>query len=163
MQPHEQPVLRVRRCYRHLADQTVGTLVGHAIRPLTAEFCQRAMIKNTISLSWRIGRAVMLANKQGRIGDVGNVVIDALGGFSTGRVLFAGKVIEVTRRVYKGHTVGEVTIAPLSQDDKVEDASDEYDGILKSEKETLDKTDVQYRSRMRTSMPSGCATASRVS
>jgi hypothetical protein len=121
------------------------------------------MIKNTISLSWRIGRAVMLANKQGRIGDVGNVVIDALGGPSTGRVLFAGKVIEVTRRVYKGHTVGEVTIAPLSQDDKVEDASDEYDGILKSEKETLDKTDVQYRSRMRTSMPSGCATASRVS
>lgn len=111
----------------------MGTLVGHANRPLTAEFCRRAMIKNTLSLSWRIGRAVMLANKEAQIGRIGEVVIDALGGTRTGRVLFAGKITSVTRKVYKGHTVGEVIIGSVLPD---EDDGPRFEGSLKSKRGT---------------------------
>ncbi|EJT98544.1 hypothetical protein DACRYDRAFT_57377 [Dacryopinax primogenitus] len=91
----------------------MGTFVGCAMAPLTAAYCRRAMIHNTISLSWRIGRAVAYARKSAQLGNVGNVIIDSLGGKETGRVLFSGKIIDVARSVYKGHTVGRVTIAVL--------------------------------------------------
>jgi DUF917 family protein len=112
----------------------VGTHVGAAIRPLTADFCQKAMIKNTVSQSWRLGRAVVLAQKTGRIGEIGSILIDALGGPSTARMLFAGKITDVQRRVYKGHSVGEVVIAAMEQDEDVEGRSSEkYHGVMKSE------------------------------
>ena len=111
----------------------MGTLVGQAHRPLPAEFCDKAMIKNTVSLSWRLGRAVMLANKQGQIGNVGEILVDALGGPSTGKVLFAGKVVEVSRRVYKGHSIGEVVIAAVNDDQDDEDSLVRYEGLMKSE------------------------------
>lgn len=104
---------------RSLSDtSTVGTLIGYAARPLTAEFCRRAMIKNTTSLSWRLGRAVTLANKNANIGQIDKILIDALGGPETGRLLFSGKITHVSRRVYKGHTVGEVEITALSYDEE---------------------------------------------
>ncbi|WWC91500.1 uncharacterized protein L201_006446 [Kwoniella dendrophila CBS 6074] len=109
----------------------MGTQVGHASRPLTVEFCQKAMIKNTVSLSWRIGRAVTLANKQHNISNVGSVIIDAIGGTETGKVLFAGKIVEINRRVYKGHSIGEVVIAASQPDEGVEDQSVTYTGTLK--------------------------------
>jgi hypothetical protein len=99
----------------------VGTLIGYAARPLTAEFCQTAMIRNTTSLSWRLGRAVMLANKQANVGQIDQVLIDALGGPTTAKLLFAGKITQVSRRVFKGHTVGDITLAALPADEE-EDA-----------------------------------------
>lgn len=139
------------------SSQSVGTLVGHANRPLTAEFCERAMIKNTVSLSWRIGRAVMLANKQGRIGQVGQIIIDALGGPGTGKVLFAGKITEVSRRVYKGHTVGEISISAIAQDEMDDANTVVYSGIMRSmplSDGPMSAADSQSRSKMRTSMRS---------
>lgn len=111
---------------RYLTDgRQVGTLIGYAARPLTAEFCQTAMIKNTTSLSWRLGRAVTLAKKQANIGQIDKILIDALGGPETGRLLFAGKITHVSRRVYKGHTVGDVEITALAHDEEDDpDASD---------------------------------------
>lgn len=108
----------------------MGTLVGHANPPLTAEFCVTAMIKNTLSLSWRIGRAVMLANQEARIGQIGEIVVDAAGGHSGGKVIFVGKIVDVSRRVHKGHTIGEVIIAPLPADNGDDPG---YQGLLKSE------------------------------
>ena len=60
----------------------------------------------------------MLANKQANIGRIDKILIDALGGTKTGRLLFAGKITIVSRRVYKGHTVGEVEIAALAHDEE---------------------------------------------
>ena len=113
-----------------LCSWAVGTLVGHANRPLTAEFCQKAMIKNTVSMSWRLGRAVMLAQRQGNIANVGPILVDALGGAETGGVLFAGKIIGIDRRVYKGHSIGEVVVAAVKGDEEGEGPS--YEGIIKS-------------------------------
>ena len=113
----------------------MGTHVGTSFRPQSAQSCQRSMIKNTVSMSWRLGRAVRLANLQGRIGAIGNILVDALGGPSTGKVLYAGKIIEVSRRVYKGHTIGEVVIAPLAMDDhdNGDGAGEDFKDIVRSE------------------------------
>lgn len=76
----------------------------------------------------------MLAEKQHNIGNIGNVLIEAFGGPSTAKVIFAGKITGVDRKVYKGHTVGEVEISALKQDEQEENASSEtYNGALTSE------------------------------
>lgn len=76
----------------------MGSLTGAAKRPLTVEECRRFAVKNTVSLAWRIGRAVDFARKQHAIGQVGQVIIDAVGGAETAKLLFAGKIVEVSRR-----------------------------------------------------------------
>jgi hypothetical protein len=77
----------------------------------------------------------MLANKSSQISHIGQIVIDAIGGPSTGKILFAGKILEVTRTVYKGHTIGEVTIAAMAGDeDEVDDPEhpkEKFEGLLK--------------------------------
>lgn len=75
------------------------------------------MVKNTVSLSWRLGRAVKLSNSQGTIGSIGDILIDALGGKGTGKVLFTGKIVHVIRKVHKGHLFGEVRVEPLGSDE----------------------------------------------
>lgn len=92
------------------------------------------MIKNTISLSWRLGRAVMLAERQHNIGNIGQVLVDAVGGPSTAKVLFAGKITGVERKTFKGHTIGEVQISALKRDEQEDDAASEvYSGTATSE------------------------------
>ncbi|KII93913.1 hypothetical protein PLICRDRAFT_102080 [Plicaturopsis crispa FD-325 SS-3] len=96
----------------------MGTHVGQANRPLTAKFCRTAMVPNTVSLSWRIGRALALATKQHSLSRVGPILVEALGGKDSSRVLFSGKITDVQRRVYKGHTIGSVHISALAPDDE---------------------------------------------
>ncbi|KZO99530.1 hypothetical protein CALVIDRAFT_477301 [Calocera viscosa TUFC12733] len=109
----------------------MGTSVGCALRPLTAGYCRKAMIHNTVSLAWRIGRAVSLARKSAQIGNVGNIIVDSLGGKETGKVLFNGKIIDVSRNIYKGHTIGRVTIQALADDGDLTDGPvEKYKGTL---------------------------------
>ncbi|KAH0826673.1 hydantoinase [Lanmaoa asiatica] len=112
----------------------MGTHVGQATRPLRAKDLGVSMIVNTVSLSWRIGRAIALARKQSNIDRIGQVVVNAVGGAKTAKVLFSGKIIDVRRRLYKGHTIGEVAIAALSADEDARDGSDKpeetFDGTL---------------------------------
>ena len=96
----------------------MGTHAGATMRPLTKAQCEKMMVKNTVSQAWRLGRAVALANKTSNIGQIGPILVDSLGGDSTARVLFSGKIIEVGRRIYKGHTVGEVIIQSLAMEDE---------------------------------------------
>lgn len=90
------------------------------------------MIKNTISLAWRIGRAVTQVNLQPSLGDVGNIVVDALGGSASAKVLFRGKITDVDRRVYKGHTVGSVVMIPLVSSEQDQEGTSSS-GVLTSE------------------------------
>ena len=99
----------------------MGTHAGAAQRPLTKAECQLSMVKNTVSQSWRIGRAVALAQKQGRLGSLGSILIESMGGRKAAKVLFEGKIVDVGRRMYKGHTVGEVVIQALARDEEEED------------------------------------------
>lgn len=113
----------------------MGTAAAVAARPLTKAEVQKAVVRNTVSQSWRLGRAVVLARKDAQIGRVGEIIVDALGGTKTARVLFAGKVTEVGRRLHKGHSHGEIVIQALAAED--EEAADgdqrSYQGVMKSE------------------------------
>ncbi|KAG2357297.1 hydantoinase [Suillus spraguei] len=99
----------------------MGTHVGQASCPLKADYVDSAMIKNTVSLSWRIGRAIALARKQSSLSRIGTILVDAVGGSNSARVLFVGKITDVRRRLYKGHTIGEVVITALTVDDDDDD------------------------------------------
>lgn len=106
--------------------------------PLTGiEQCQQCMIRNTVSQSWRLGRAVSLARHKANLGNLGPVLVDTLGGPSTAKVLFSGKITEVNRTMYKGHSVGEVVIQALQveEEDEEDEATprEKYEGVLKSE------------------------------
>ncbi|KAH7913302.1 hydantoinase, partial [Hygrophoropsis aurantiaca] len=102
----------------------MGTHVGQASRPLAASSLQASLIVNTVSLSWRIGRAVALARKQSSLARIGSILVDAVGGPNTARVLFSGKITDVQRRLYKGHTIGRVIITALVVDDGTEEDPD---------------------------------------
>ena len=78
--------------------RNVRTFVGLASRPLRVKDLGASMIVNTVSLSWHIGRAIALARKQSNIDEIGQVVVDAVGGSKTAKVLFSGKIIDVGRR-----------------------------------------------------------------
>ncbi|WWD16126.1 hypothetical protein CI109_100551 [Kwoniella shandongensis] len=118
----------------------MGTAADAAARPLTKSECTEAMIRNTVSQSWRLGRAVALANKQAQIGNVGNILVDALGGPKAARVLFVGKIFSVGRRLYKGHSYGEIEIHALAGDESEEDdpsqPKQKFEGIMKIDGET---------------------------
>lgn len=96
----------------------MGTAAGTAGRPLTKPQVQQCLIRNTVSQSWRIGRAVALARLKANLGNLGPVLVDALGGPTSAKVLFSGKIMEVNRKLYKGHSVGEVVIQALQADEE---------------------------------------------
>lgn len=86
-----------QRC--HIAiSRVVRTFVGLASRPQRVKNLEVSMIANTVSLSWRIGRAIALARKQSNIDQIGQVVVDAVGGAKTAKVLFNGKITDLRRR-----------------------------------------------------------------
>jgi DUF917 family protein len=76
----------------------IRTHVGLASCPLSADYVDIAMIKNTVSLSWRIGRAIALARKQSSLSRIGSILVDAVGGSKSAKVLFMGKITDVRRR-----------------------------------------------------------------
>lgn len=101
--------LKVEQVIRSALSQ-MGSAVGTADAPVTGDETRRWAVEHTISLSWRIGREVMRARKENRIDNVGESIIDAVGGPETGRVLFKGKIVGVERKLWNGHVYGEVII-----------------------------------------------------
>ena len=112
---------------------TMGSHGGNARAPMTAAFAETCAIKNTISLAWRIGLACMLANKTNQISNIGPILVDALGGPSTAKVLFKGKITGVARTLFKGHTIGECVIGASDlEDDGDEGQGAKFSGSVKS-------------------------------
>jgi DUF917 family protein len=110
----------------------MGTHAGAASRPLTREECEGCMVKNTVSQAWRLGRSVALANKSANIGNIGPVLVDALGGPQASRVLFSGKIVEVNRRIFKGHTIGEIVVKAVAAEDEDREGKERFEGTVTS-------------------------------
>jgi hypothetical protein len=90
------------------------------------------MVKNTVSQAWRLGRSVALANKSANIGNIGPVLVDALGGPQASRVLFSGKIVEVNRRIFKGHTIGEIVVKAVAAEDEDGEGRERFEGTVTS-------------------------------
>lgn len=126
--------LTVERVFRAGLSQ-LGSHVGCAEGPVTGAETRRWAVQHTISLSWRIGRAVAQARQSNRIDEVAETIIDQVGGPEAARVLFKGKIVGVERTLRMGHVYGEVIIeaaaAGASSDDSAKSAADAFHGTLK--------------------------------
>ena len=105
-----------RVCRTALAE--MGSHVGLAKGPISGLKTKNYVVENTVSLAWRIGRAVALCRQRNQIEEVGELIIDEVGGRESGKLLFKGKIIEVARKLIKGHTYGEVVIEAMDVNGK---------------------------------------------
>ncbi|KAI0430617.1 hypothetical protein F5Y09DRAFT_223202 [Xylaria sp. FL1042] len=95
----------------------MGSHVGTADAPISGEECKRWVVENTISQSWRIGRAVVRARRSNRVDNVAEMIIAECGGAESGRVLFKGKIVGVHRTLKTGHVYGECLIEGMDVTD----------------------------------------------
>lgn len=96
----------VERAFRAALSQ-MGSHVACAKGPVTGANTKKWVVEHTISLSWRMGRAVALARRSNRIDTVAESIIEEAG---SGKVLFRGKIVGVERSLKMGHVYGEVII-----------------------------------------------------
>jgi DUF917 family protein len=105
--------LMVERAFRAALSQ-MGSHVACAKGPVTGKNTKSWVVEHTISLSWRIGRAVTLCRSQNRIDTVAESIIDEVGGKESAKVLFQGKIVGVERTLRMGHVYGEVIIEAMN-------------------------------------------------
>ena len=96
----------------------MGYAVGAATKPHTTHQVQQFSVLNTCSLAWRIGRCIAQSTAANSLGFVAETIIDEVGGPSSAKVLFRGKIIEVENRLSKGHNYGVVHIKAFDDDDE---------------------------------------------
>ncbi|KAL2134988.1 hypothetical protein VTI74DRAFT_10123 [Chaetomium olivicolor] len=88
----------------------MGSHVAAADPPVTGAEMKRWVVDNTISLSWRIGRAVARARQENHVDAVAETIVEECGGHGAARVLFKGKIVGVERTLRKGYVYGECII-----------------------------------------------------
>ncbi|KAL8379309.1 hypothetical protein RB599_008931 [Gaeumannomyces hyphopodioides] len=101
--------LDVERALRAALSQ-MGSHVGCAKGPVSGRSTKEWVVENTMSLAWRIGRAVVLARCANTIDDVAEAIINEVGGPESAKLLFRGKIVGVERTLRMGHAYGEVVI-----------------------------------------------------
>jgi N-methylhydantoinase A/oxoprolinase/acetone carboxylase beta subunit/DUF917 family protein len=95
----------------------MGSRVGMAAKPTSTDKVRRYGVLNTCSLAWRIGRCVALVKATNTIATVAERIVAEAGGLDSAKILFRGKIIAVERRLFKGHSYGEVHIASAPAED----------------------------------------------
>src|SRR3954471_7640404 len=96
--------------YARVVTVQMGGAAGYAFPPMTAEEVRRTAIPGTVSLAIDIGRAVSEARKS-----LTNAV-DAALSVSGGRRLFAGKIVDVERRLLGGFARGVLQLEGSGRD-----------------------------------------------
>lgn len=99
----------------------MGSRVGMASKPTTTDKVKKFSVLNTVSLAWRIGRCIALAEATNTLSTVAEQIVEQVGGEKSAKILFRGKIINVERRLFKGHSYGTITIASLSSDEEEEE------------------------------------------
>lgn len=105
--------LMVERAFRAALSQ-MGSHVACAKGPVSGKNAKNWVVEHTISLSWRIGRAVALSRSLNKIDTVAESIIEEVGGSESAKVLFKGKIVGVERTLRMGHVYGEVIIEGMS-------------------------------------------------
>ncbi|KZO91757.1 hydantoinase/oxoprolinase [Calocera viscosa TUFC12733] len=95
---------------------TMGSRAGVSVVPLTRKQCQDYGVVRTVSQAWRIGRAITLSRQQNDFKSIPRRILE----LQNGKCLFIGKIVDVQREVRAGFTWGQVTIAPLQDDEQDE-------------------------------------------
>lgn len=88
----------------------MGSHVGCAKGPVSGANTKKWVVENTMSLAWRIGRAVALSRCTKSVDTVAESIIAEVGGPESAKVLFKGKIVGVERVLKMGHAYGEVIV-----------------------------------------------------
>ncbi|KAI1368059.1 hypothetical protein F5Y08DRAFT_21743 [Xylaria arbuscula] len=122
-----------RMCRAALSE--MGSQVGTADAPVSGAECKRWVVENTISQSWRIGRAVVKARRSNQISNVAETILAECGGAEGGKVLWKGKIVGVNRTLRTGHVYGELIIEGADVTESENEARDStngrFQGLLK--------------------------------
>ncbi|OAA61455.1 hypothetical protein ISF_05534 [Cordyceps fumosorosea ARSEF 2679] len=100
------------------ASTEMGCYVGWCPRPTTGALVRRWAVPRTLSQAWRVGRCIARAAATNTASTVVDAIVEQLGGPACAKLLFRGKIVHVERRLYKGHSHGEVTIAHQAEADE---------------------------------------------
>ena len=101
----------------------MGFACGAAGSPLSGTNMQDVGIPNSFSLAWRLGRVVAKAQRAASIATVTDALIEESGGSKSARRIFQGKIRGVASKITAtAHSLGEVTIERLSDDEMETDA-----------------------------------------
>lgn len=98
----------LERMMRCLAVE-MGSTAGLSVTPLDAEDAQKYAVKNSVSLAWRLGRAVATAKS------AKEDPIQAILSVCPGKLLFSGKIVQVVRTSTAGFSRGELHLVGLDE------------------------------------------------
>lgn len=115
--------LMVEKAFRAALSQ-MGSHVACAKGPITGKNTKIWVVEHTISLSWRIGRAVALSRSLNQIDTVAESIISEVGGDGSAKILFKGKIVGVERTLRMGHVYGEVIIQSMDLTGSANDSSE---------------------------------------
>ncbi|KAL9942027.1 hypothetical protein ACHAPW_004386 [Verticillium nonalfalfae] len=106
-----------------------GFAAGAAGTPLSGARMRRDGIPNTFSLAWRLGRVVRRAQVESRMGTITDALVAEAGGARSARRVFTGKIRGVETRITEtGHSLGEVVIESLGEDEVESEAERAREG-----------------------------------
>ena len=88
----------------------VGSHIGVVNTPMTAAQICSMTVRNSLSVAWRMGKAVRIARQRHEIDKMPERILESIGGKTVGRKIFMGKIIGVEKKLFKGHVYGEVVI-----------------------------------------------------
>ncbi|KAJ7462166.1 hypothetical protein FB451DRAFT_1353080 [Mycena latifolia] len=118
----------IERIFRAALSE-MGSHVACAKGPCTGKNTKAYVVEHTISLAWRIGRAVALCRSKNQIDSVADAIIAEVGGEKSAKVLFKGKIVSVERKTVKGHVYGEMIISATDVSGAGEGV--QFSGLLK--------------------------------
>ncbi|SJL08135.1 related to D-amino acid hydantoin hydrolase (hydantoinase) [Armillaria ostoyae] len=102
--------------------RTVTTEMGSSAAlvpaPMTIAETRDYGVRRTLSQAWGIGRAIAMCRQKNDLKSVPDEILK----LQNGKLLFIGKIVDVSREVRAGFTLGEVKIARLGEDE-LEDSS----------------------------------------
>ena len=106
-----QSTMSVDRVLRACCE-TMGCEAGVASRPMTAETFIKYGLLHTHSAAWRIGRAVKTIRSGGSSGHgtVAEAIVEQCGGPDSANIIFDGKIVDVSNRLIKGHSIGQLIL-----------------------------------------------------
>ncbi|CAK7197644.1 hypothetical protein SEUCBS139899_000292 [Sporothrix eucalyptigena] len=100
------------------AVMTMGFGAGIAARPAGKKELKEYGCLRSVSLAWRLGRAVCQARARGAITTVHEDLIREFGGPQTARKVFEGKITGIEQRLYGGRSQGTLVIEKLKDHEK---------------------------------------------
>ncbi|KAL6802674.1 hypothetical protein GGI42DRAFT_324952 [Trichoderma sp. SZMC 28013] len=125
--------LQIERVLRASLSQ-MGSKTGCADSPVTGAEMKRWVVQHTISLAWRIGRAVSRARLTNRVDNVAETIIHECGGPQAAKVIWKGKIVGVERTLRMGHVYGECIIEGadiVERDDPTQENQTQFKGFIK--------------------------------